>query len=152
MEHFRYETLEYFGGKGVKSVVWEYLVKNYIQICHYIVAEEPQYWGTWQLIKKKKEKSRNEKEKKRKLCCQWHLQHYRIPFRLDLSFIMRLPTHIQWEICYPADTKVVTILQEYIIWLFQICQDLTLQFFKSLALFLYSVGSFHSLDWFSLWF
>lgn len=64
MEHFRYETLEYFGGKGVKSVVWEYLIKNYIQICHYIVAEEPQYWGTWQLIKKKKKKVEMKRKKK----------------------------------------------------------------------------------------
>lgn len=28
MELFRNETLEYFGGKGVKRVVWEYLIKK----------------------------------------------------------------------------------------------------------------------------
>lgn len=56
MERFRNGTLEYFGGKEVKSVVWEYLIKkSYMQICHYIVAEESQYCGTWQLIKEKRE-------------------------------------------------------------------------------------------------
>lgn len=55
MGHFRNETLEYFRGKGVKSVIWEYLIKKLKQICHYIVAEEPQYSGMWQVIKKKKE-------------------------------------------------------------------------------------------------
>lgn len=28
MEHFRNETLEYFGGKAVKRIVWEYLIKK----------------------------------------------------------------------------------------------------------------------------
>lgn len=64
MGHFRNETLEYFRGKGVKSVIWEYLIKKLKQICHYIVAEEPQYSGMWQVIKKKR--NRNEKIKKKK--------------------------------------------------------------------------------------
>lgn len=147
MEHFRNESLEYFGGKGVKSDVWEYLTKKlYAQLWLYCGRRTTILW--YMASDKKIVMNREKKQ----LCCQWHLQHYRIHFRLDLSFVMGLPTHIQWEICYPADTKVVTILHKYIIWLFQICQDLTLQFFKSLALFLYSVGSFHSLDWSSLWF
>lgn len=63
MEHFRNETLEYFGGeRGEKHCVKvSNKKKSCMQICHYIVAEESQYCDMWQLIKERK-RNRNKKK------------------------------------------------------------------------------------------
>lgn len=69
MEHFGNETRIFLGKRGEKGCVRVSNKKAIVQVCHYTVAEEPQYCGTWQLIMyldKKNKINRNEKEKKKK--------------------------------------------------------------------------------------
>lgn len=66
IEHFRNETGTFCGEKGEKCCVRVSSKRGCIQICHYIVAEEPQYCGTWQLIKKKKKEIEMKRGKKKK--------------------------------------------------------------------------------------